>query len=161
MRRMMKYTLAAVTLAVLVGFGAMATPASAAARTTSGMNGTFSGRVSGSDDSSAPLTVTLSKSGKTITGTGTIGTGLVASAGWCGTYNIPARSYTGSATIDPTNPNHVSWSSTFETGGVSIPVTMVGDLSADGTTITAQAIVDIPMFCGADPSFPATLTRTK
>jgi hypothetical protein len=124
-----------------------------------GFNGLFAGALNSENGSSAPATLELSQSGETVTGRLTIDNGLTLDVGNCGTQAVPPGSQTAAGRVDATNPNHLQTQGTIEAGGFTIGVTLTADLAADGQSVAAQAALDLPLICGADPVIGGTFVR--
>ena len=73
---------------------------------------------------------------------------------------VPAGSVQGSGETTPDQPHRLSIRSAVDLYGISMPYLITGDLAPDGQSITARATLDVPGFCGPDPSVPGTLQRT-
>lgn len=155
--------LVAALAAVAIGAGSVAAaPTQAAAKRRAGpFEGTFSGRVTSSDGSSAQLTVTLTHRGDVVKGTATIGDGLTVSAGWCGGGAVDAATASVEGTTEPGNARRVALTPTVEVQGISIPITFVAAAASSGKTLAGRAVVNVPGFCGAAPELSGTLTRVR
>lgn len=125
----------------------------------SGFNGTFVGALTTDGGSSAPATLTLAQDGSIVGGTINVGQGLVVNGGNCGQTPVPAGNVNANGQIDPANPNRLAAESMFNVQGLMIKLQLVGELSADGQTLNAQAGIDLPMLCGRDPVISGTFTR--
>lgn len=124
-----------------------------------GFDGTFSGTLMSDSGSSAPATLTLTTSGNTVTGAIEVGQGLVVDGGNCGQTAVPAGAVSANGQIDPATPNQLTASSLFNVQGLAIELSLVGALSADGQTLTAEAVIDLPLLCGRDPAISGSFVR--
>jgi hypothetical protein len=122
--------------------------------------GTFEGTAYGARGTSAPLTLTLTQSGSEVSGTAALGEGLYVTTAGCGGAPVPAGSVQGSGEAAPDQPHRVSIRSAVDLYGISMPYLITGDLAPDGQSITVTATLDVPAFCGPDPSGTGTLQRT-
>jgi hypothetical protein len=121
--------------------------------------GTFEGTAFGAGGTSAPLTLSLAQRGTEVSGSATLGEGLYVATARCGGAAVPAGTVEGSGQTAPDDPRHVSVQIAVRVQGVTVPVALSGDLSPDGQTLTAAATLDVPAFCGPDPTVPGTLQR--
>jgi hypothetical protein len=122
--------------------------------------GTFEGAAYGTGGTSAPLALALAQRGTEVSGSATLGEGLYVTTARCGGAAVPAGTVEGRGQTQPDNPRHVSVQTAVRVQGIDVPVSLVGDLSPDGQTLTAAASLDVPAFCGPDPTVPGTLQRT-
>ncbi|MEZ4519428.1 MAG: hypothetical protein R3C44_22240 [Chloroflexota bacterium] len=125
----------------------------------SGFNGTFIGTLVGDANSSAPATLTLTQNGNVVSGTISVGEGLLVDGGNCGQTAVPQGSMAANGQMDPANANQLNASSMISVQGLAIELTLTGDLSADGQNLTAQASIDLPLLCGRDPVIDGTFVR--
>jgi hypothetical protein len=125
----------------------------------SGFSGTFEGTLTSDSGSSAPASLTLLQDGLTVSGTINVGQGLVVDGGNCGQTTVPAGNVSANGQLDPATPNRLDAGSMFNVQGLAIELRLVGDLSADGQTLTAQATIDLPLLCGRDPVISGTFMR--
>lgn len=123
--------------------------------------GTFEGYLTGDQDSRAPITLELSQSETTVTGDIVIGRGLVVDGGLCGAAAVPATTQTAAGKTTTRTPRHLDAGAVLEVQGMDIRIDLIGDLSADGDTLTAEATIDLPWLCGRDPVISGALDRTS
>jgi hypothetical protein len=135
-------------------------PAAEQAEQAEPFSGTFEGTAFGAGGTSAPLALVLAQRGSEVSGSATLGEGLYVATARCGGATVPAGTVEGSGQTAPDDPRHVSVQTTVRVQGVTVPVALTGDLSPDGQTLTAAASLDVPAFCGPDPTVPGTLQRT-
>lgn len=121
--------------------------------------GNFAGTLFGSAGSSAPITLEMTQTGNDVTGIMSIGPGLVVEGGNCGSQEVPPGTQSANGRVDPSNPNHLDASAVFQVQGLTISIMLVADMSADGQTMTTQALIDLPFICGPDPVLNGTFTR--
>lgn len=127
--------------------------------TGTGFSGTFAGTLVGDNGSSAPATLTLMQDGLTVTGAIAVGQGLLVDGGNCGQTAVPAGTVSANGQLDPANPSQLAASSMFNVQGLAIELALVGALSADGQTLTAEASIDLPLLCGRDPAISGSFVR--
>ncbi|MGH2537616.1 MAG: hypothetical protein ACRDHL_09505 [Candidatus Promineifilaceae bacterium] len=121
--------------------------------------GTFAGAVEADNNTTAPIVVALTQRGDVIAGTVSIGAGLeVVAGGFCGTVSVPAATFDFEESV-PAAGREVQTTATVEASGVELLVALAAELSADGETLTAEAIIDTPSLCANDPLLSGTLTR--
>jgi|SwirhirootsSR3_FD_contig_51_6963435_length_698_multi_1_in_0_out_0_1 hypothetical protein len=160
---MIKYIL--VGLAVLTAVLTSTAGAFAAPRTPTiqpGLfAGTFRGTVHSDDGSSAPLELKVTQHGRDLSGIATLGNGLSVDGGFCGSSAIPPTTRQVTGRTQANDPRRISVSSQFDVQGIPVTVALNGNLSLDGKSAQAQAKVDIPFFCGHDPTLSGTLYRVS
>lgn len=122
-------------------------------------SGTFEGILNGDEGSSAPVTLTLEQDGPSVSGTITVGEGLLIDGGNCGATTVPAGTQSASGEVDTTTPNHLDAEATFTVQSFTITLDLDADLSEDGQALTAEATIDLPFLCGRDPVITGTFTR--
>lgn len=122
-------------------------------------SGAFEGVLNGDEQSSAPVTLTLEQDGSLVNGTIMVGEGLWIDGGNCGATAVPAGTQSASGEVDTTTPNHLDARATFTVQSFTITLNLDADLSEDGQTLTAEAMIDLPFLCGRDPVITGTFTR--
>ena len=124
--------------------------------------GTFEGTAYGSQGTSAPLALSLTQrgTGGAITGSATLGDGLYVTSARCGGAPVPGGTVQGSGQTPAEHPHQLRLQTEIEMQGFIIPVSLGGELSPDGQTLTGALSLDVPALCGPDLSFPGTLQRT-
>lgn len=122
-------------------------------------SGLFAGTLLGSGGSSAPVSLELVQTGDSVTGTMNIGQGLVIDGGSCGSQPVPSGMQTAAGRTSSSNPYHLDAGAAFSVQGIAINIDLDADLSADGQTLSAQALVDLPFLCGVDPVLSGTFAR--
>jgi hypothetical protein len=121
--------------------------------------GRFYGTARGDTDSHAPLTLYLTHRGNRVKGIVYLGEGLYVDGGICGEGSVPASIQFVEGQTESRDPRRLVVSPTFDIGGFELSVDFESTLSADGETISAEAKVDLPWFCGGDPSLTGVLHR--
>jgi hypothetical protein len=163
MHRVVRSAALALVLLVASAAGVAAgarTAATGASDLAGPFEGTFEGTALGSGGTTAPLTLALTQRGTEVSGTVSLGEGLYVATAACGGAPVPAGTVQGSGQTPPDDLRHVRVQTSLRVQGVAVPVSLAGDLSPDGQTITAVAALDVPAFCGPDPEIPSTLQRT-
>lgn len=125
--------------------------------------GTFEGTVNGDEGSSAPLTVDLTQDGVDVSGTATLGEGLLVNvgAGLCpGVQTVPAATLDLNAQTSASNPRHLEKSTSLVVSGYNIGVNIAADVSADGEELSVLLNLITPFPC-RNPELRAVLTRTQ
>ncbi len=121
--------------------------------------GTFVGTAYGDYDSSAPLTLEMTQSGRKVTGTVYMEPGLTVNAGgMCGVFDLPASSATASGAISARQPRLLTAKIPVESGGVKITADITGEISADGEELNVEVKVNTPFLCKYDPVITGILT---
>jgi hypothetical protein len=160
MARLVVGVLDVLVILAMLAIGATAAPSVAAAAEKVGpYEGTFRGYAYGDKGSRAPLLLDLTHQGNQVEGKVYLGEGLYVSGGWCGAVSIPAVDQSVEGQTTRWNPRHLGVEPSFDVGGFGLTVDFESNISRDGETITAEAKVDLPWFCGRDPQLKATLSR--
>jgi hypothetical protein len=123
--------------------------------------GIFYGWINGDEGSKAPLVLDLTHQNETIFGDIYLGEGLVVDGGICGSAAVPAAKQSASSQTSLGTPNEFNASTAFEISGMEINVDIASRVADNGETLTAEAQIDLPWFCGADPVIEGTLARYK
>ena len=125
-------------------------------------NGTYHGTVSGDLGSSAPVTLAAS-GGASVTGTVSLGSGLVIDS--CGQHSVGATSMSVTGTRTAANTftgvsDYTLTSALFPVETYTATVTITGHLTGDGATFSGTAAIDTsaPFGCG-DKTFNFSATR--
>lgn len=121
--------------------------------------GEWQGALAGDDDSRAEVTLELTQSGREVEGVITAGPGLFLSGGRCGEAEVPAGEQAASGQVDRRDPRKLTAESQVEVSGLTITIRLTGVLAADGRTIDAEALIDLPRLCGRDPVVTGTFVR--
>src|SRR4051812_49418166 len=151
-------TLVALAFFASTATGALAAP-TPATKNAGPYQGRFVGTVVGEDGSSAPLSVTLTHQGNSVSGVASIGAGLEVQTPYCGAASVPSRTEHISGQTRPGQPRHLEATSKFTIEGLPITVRFRSDISADGKTVQGTTTLDLPWFCGADPVLSGTLHK--
>lgn len=125
--------------------------------------GTFEGIVNGDEGSSAPLTVDLTQDGVDVSGTATLGEGLLVNigAGLCpGVQTVPASTLDLNGQTSANNPRHLEKSTSLVVNGYNIGVNIAADVSADGEELSVLLNLITPFPC-RNPELRAVLMRTQ
>lgn len=147
-------------LLVIALFAAVAAPAFAApdaAGPVGPYEGTFRGMVYGSNGSKAPMTLFLTHRGSEVEGQLYVGKGLHVDAGVCGSADLPSGIQTASGRTSVRNPRHLEAESDVVVSGYNITIDLESDVVGD--VLTAEATIDLPWICGADPVLTSTLYK--
>jgi hypothetical protein len=136
-------------------------PVSHASTTGSLYGGTFYGYVHGDNASQAQIALKLEPQDETFRGYVYLGEGLYVDGGICGGAYVPAGVQLISGEISPGNPNQLTTTMSFTVKNMDVSVDLIGELSADGEVLTAQAAIDLPWICARDPSLLGTLSRVE
>lgn len=124
--------------------------------------GTFEGIVIGDEGSSASLTVDLTQEGADVSGTATLGEGLLVNvgAGLCpGVQIVPAATLDLNGQTSASNPRHLEKSTSLVVSGFNIGVNIAADVSADGEELSILLNLITPFPC-RNPELRAVLVRT-
>ena len=121
--------------------------------------GIFYGYINSDTGSRAPMILDLTHTGNIVSGDIYMGEGLVVNGGICGEAAVPSGVQSASGSTLPNNPDQFSTAVEFEVSGIEIGVEINSQVSADGETLAAEAQIDLPWFCGADPEISGTLQR--
>ncbi|MDX1436897.1 MAG: hypothetical protein R3335_08805 [Anaerolineales bacterium] len=121
--------------------------------------GVFYGWVYGDEDSKAPMVLDLTHREETVWGDIYVGEGLMVDGGFCGEAAVPAGKQTASGQTNARTPDKFNASTAFEISGLEINVDIASQVAADGESLTAEAQINLPWFCGADPVIGGTLVR--
>ena len=121
--------------------------------------GVFYGMIYGDNNSRALMAMQLTHRDDVVEGKVYIGEGLYVDAGMCGQGEIPSMLQSASSMTLPNDPNALSFQTEVNYSGFDIGVDLNSTVSEDGETLTAEASIDLPWFCGSDPSFSGTLGR--
>ena len=160
MKRVVAGVLDVLAILSMLAIGATAVPTVAAAAEQVGpYEGNFRGFVYGDSGSRAPINLELNHRGSQVEGIVYLGEGLHVNGGWCGAVDIPAVAQGVEGQTSRWNPRQLGVNPSFSVGGFDLTVGFESNISRDGETITAEAKVDIPWFCGRDPLLKATLHR--
>lgn len=151
--------LLAMLAAAGVGMSAAAPEATTSATVVGPYEGTFHGVAQGDRGTSAPIMLELTHRGSQVSGIVALGEGLYVSAGFCGAVNVPATTLRIGGQTVAGNPNRLVASPSFDVGGFDVAVDFESNVSRDAGSIVAEAKVDLPWFCGGDPTFASTLYR--
>src|SRR5262245_17538849 len=116
MRKFVVGALTALVLLTATTAGAWAAP-SPAATPAGPYEGKFQGRVSSDNGTSAPLSVNSTHRGNTVSGTASLGSGLVVETRFCGEAAIPAATQQLTGYTQPDRPRHLEATSTFRAEG--------------------------------------------
>jgi hypothetical protein len=125
--------------------------------------GTFTGKVIGDRDTSAPLTLELTQNGDAVTGTATIGGGVGIDTGGfiCpGFVAVPSGMIGVNGTVSSNDPRHLEAKSGLSASGLTITVNVLADVFSDGSTMNVQLDLNIPWPCQST-TLKATLTRSN
>jgi hypothetical protein len=124
--------------------------------------GTFTGSVTGDDDTEATLTLDLTDEDNIGAGTASLGGGLLVDAGgMCGSMVLPASSMWAEGEKSAKHPDELSAEAKINVGKIKVTVAVAGELSADGETLEVEAKIDTPWMCGRDPVIMGTLTKVS
>ena len=121
--------------------------------------GVFYGWVQGDQGSRAPMVLDLSHEDGTVDGKVYLGEGLVVDAGVCGSSAVPSAAQSASGQTRPEAPDEFNANAQFQISGFEIGVEIASQVSSDGESLDAEARIDLPWFCGADPVLSGTLIR--
>ena len=142
-----------------VGMSAAAPEAATSATVVGPYEGTFHGVAQGDRGTTAPIMLELTHRGSQVSGIAALGEGLYVGGGFCGTVNVPATTLRIGGQTVAGNANRLVASPSFDVGGFYVAVDFESNVSQDAETIVAEARVDLPWFCGRDPTFASTLYR--
>lgn len=161
-RNNLLFFLSLIVIALMTYFVTSAQAAPARPSATSGglFAGTFTGVLTGDDDSQAPVTLELTQDGRVVSGEITVGRGLLIDAGRCGQVTIPTTTQTASGTTTAQLPRHLTAAAAFEVQGIPVGIDLEADLARDGETLDATATIDLPWLCGRDPQIVGELTKS-
>jgi hypothetical protein len=166
-QRMKKYVFGILAALVLV-FGltvgqafAGETPAATSSTAVGPFEGIFYGTVSGDNNSRAPLALQMTHREGVVAGNLYLGEGLFIDAGICGKTEIPSMVQSASGRTLESNPNKLDFNTSIDIRGFEIGVNLKSTVSADGSTLEASTSIDLPWFCGRDPSYAGTLNRIQ
>jgi hypothetical protein len=121
--------------------------------------GAFVGTVQSDSDTSARIGLELTQRGDQVAGTVALDEGLVVNAGgFCGSVAVPATAFSFQETV-PISGRQVATSTTINAAGFDLEVALSAAISADGQTLTAEAIIYTPAICPRDPVLTGTATR--
>ena len=123
--------------------------------------GVFFGMVYGDNNSRAIMAMQLTHRDGLVEGKVYLGDGLLVDAGVCGSNKIPSMLQHASGMTNPNNPNELDVRTNVNVSGFDIGIDLNSIVSADGDTLTAEALIDLPWICGSDPSFTGTLNRLQ
>ena len=150
-------------IAIAATSAAQAAPAQAppieTTAATGPFDGIFYGWVNSDNGSRAPMVLDLTHKGSTVSGDIYLGEGLVVNGGICGEAAVPSGIQSATGTTDPRSPDMFSTAIGFEFSGLEIGVDITGQVAPDGESLSAEAQIDLPWFCGADPELSGTLLR--
>jgi hypothetical protein len=125
--------------------------------------GTFEGTITGDAASEAPIALVLTQSGAEVSGTATLGEGLLVDVGGglCGGVQaVPATNIPVTGSTSPTALTHIESRSDIDVGGLSVGVDIFADLEEEGELLVVQIALHPPFFC-LQPRLLATLRRTE
>jgi hypothetical protein len=151
--------LAVIAILWTVVAAADAAPAAVIAGPVGPYEGSFRGVARGDGGTSALLTLDLIHRGDQVEGDVLLSEGLYVDGGFCGTVVVPATKLHMEGQTEARNPKRLIASPTFDAGGFDLTVDFESNVSADGDTISAEAKVDLPWFCGRDPAFSGAVYR--
>lgn len=140
---------------------ALALPASASSFSAGPYQGTFSGYAYGDRGSWAPITLELTHVGDEVSGTITLGEGLYVDGGRCGGAHIPTSEQTASGETLRGDPSRLQAGVDLKVNGLQISATLDSQISPDGESLTARAVIDLPWLCGRDPVLHAELIKME
>ena len=140
---------------------AQAISSSTAAKNVGPFEGVFYGVLHGDNNSRAPIALQMTHRDGVVSGRVYLGEGLFVNAGVCGKTEIPSMVQSASGRSLPGNPNKLAVNTTFNMSGFDIGVKLNSTVSADGSTLNASTSIDLPWFCGRDPSYSGTLQRIQ
>ena len=161
MKRLVAGIMGVLAMLAIAGVGVQAAPAVNTTAAVGPYEGVFYGYVHGDKDSKAPLILVLTHRGNQVQGDVYLGEGLYVSGGVCGEYDVPGVVQTVAGTTDVKDPKRLVVTPTFEVGGFELSVDFESNISADGDSVTAEAGIDLPWFCGSNPSLTTTLLRYR
>jgi len=159
MRRSVVVVVAVLSLLLTAVAGVYAAPEVTAVGRPGPYEGTFRGVAYGDRGSSAPLMLDLTHRGNQVQGRLVLDEGLYVDGGFCGAVNLPATEQSVEGQTAFWKPGRMTAGPNFDVGAFNLTVDFMGDISTDGTVLTAEAKVDLPWFCGRDPVLTATLYR--
>jgi hypothetical protein len=122
-------------------------------------DGIFYGWVQGDHGSQALMILDLTHRDETVEGKVYLGEGLVVDAGVCGSAAVPSGVQAASGQTSPGAPDEFNADAEFQITGLEIGVEIASQVSADGESLTAEARIDLPWFCGTNPVLSGTLIR--
>ena len=156
-------TSAFITLTTIALFSSVALAASEPANEeTKPFTGTFTGFVIGDNDTETTLTLELTDEDNEITGTASLGGGLLVDAGGlCGSSVLPAASMWATGETSTKHPDELTAEAQIDVGPFVVTVEVTGELAADGETLAVEAEIDTPWMCGRDPVITGTLTKVS
>ncbi len=157
---MKKYILGLMTIVGLFAISAVGSVNAAPSESSDvgPFDGSFNGTVYGDGDSSAAFSLVMTHEGDVVSGTAFIGEGLYVDGGFCGSTYVPATVQAASG-MTGENPNELDATTQFDIEG--FPVTVTLESTVAGGVIDAEATIDLPWFCGADPVLSATLIQAN
>lgn len=131
--------------------------------------GAFTGTMNGDEGTKATITAELMHRDARVSGTIRISPGLKLKFPglFCGLEPVDTPSFTVSGSASPDNPRHGVVTSTFAEkttqwgmSSINITVTIVGDLSADGRTMSTKVTMKPNNPACGERTFEILLTRT-
>lgn len=147
-----------IILATMSG-GVAAASGEASAAIVGPYEGTWYGPARGDRNSYALMTLDLTHRGDRVEGSLALNKGLYVDGRICGAVSLPATEQTVEGRTAAKDPGHLEALPSFDVGAFDLTVDFESDVMEDGGTITAEARVDLPWFCGRDPVLTATLYR--
>jgi hypothetical protein len=121
--------------------------------------GVFTGTVQADNGTSAPIRLALTQRGNVVAGTVSLDGGLEVNAGgFCGSVAVPATAFTFEETV-PATGRQVATTTTITAAGFDLEVALAATISADGQTLSAEAVIYTPAICPRDPVLSGTATR--
>ncbi len=124
--------------------------------------GVFSGIVYGDNGSQTTLTLDLTDQDNLVTGTASLGRGLIINAGGlCGSGVLPASSMWAEGETSARHPDELTAEAKLDVGAFIVTVEVEGELAKDGETLAVEAEIDTPWICGRDPVITGTLTKVS
>jgi hypothetical protein len=146
-------------IAIAATSGAQAAPADSRSPGSEPFQGIFYGWVHGDQNSQAPMILDLTQGDGIVQGDIYLGEGLVVDGGFCGTASVPAGMQSASGLNDSKDSGEFSASTSFQVQGLDIDVEIASRIADDGGSLTAEARIDLPWFCGEDPVVSGTLLK--
>ncbi len=112
--------------------------------------GTFTGTAIGDSGSSAQLTLNLLQNGTEVSGTATVGEGLMVDTGGfvCpGVVSIPSGTIGVEGSVSSQDPRHLEATSSVTAMSLTITGEVVADMSQDGRNMNIALSLNIPWPC--------------
>jgi hypothetical protein len=124
--------------------------------------GTFTGTATGDSGSSAQLTLNLLQNGAEVSGTATIGEGLMVDTGGAvcpGVVSVPSGTIDVQGSVSSQNPTHLEAKSSITAMGLTITGDVGADLSQDGKNMDITIKLNVPWPCHGT-TIKANLSRS-